>query len=106
MIVVDTNVVAYWLIEGEHTESARRALARDAEWVAPSFWRSEFRNTLIRYVRRGDFSLSHALLLQNNAQEFMAGREYGVDSERVLQLAHESGRSAYDCEFVALADHL
>ena len=33
----------------------------------------------------------------------MAGREYSVVSQQVIQLAKESGCSAYDCEFVSLA---
>jgi len=36
----------------------------------------------------------------------MAGREHDVSSSRVLRLAAESACSAYDCEFVALAQDL
>lgn len=36
------------------------------------------------------------------AEEIFAGREYTPDSARVLGLASRSGRSAYDCEFVAV----
>src|SRR5436190_18347548 len=34
---------------------------------------------------------------------YMVGREYQVESSVVLKLAATSGRSAYACEFVALA---
>lgn len=37
------------------------------------------------------------------AEQWMAGREYTVVSQQVLQLAKASGCSAYDCEFVSLA---
>lgn len=37
------------------------------------------------------------------ALNFMDEREYEVDSNRVLALAAASSCSAYDCEFVALA---
>lgn len=33
----------------------------------------------------------------------MGGREYHVDSMQVLTLACEGKRTAYDCEYVALA---
>jgi predicted nucleic acid-binding protein len=37
------------------------------------------------------------------AEHFMAGAEFQVNSDKVLELVHDSGCSAYDCEFVALA---
>ena len=36
----------------------------------------------------------------------MTEHEYSVVSHRVLQLATDSGCTAYDCEFVALAQDL
>ena len=36
----------------------------------------------------------------------MAGGEYTVASQQVLELAARSGCSAYDCEFVGLAQDL
>ena len=36
----------------------------------------------------------------------MSDSEFEVPSAQVLALASESGCSAYDCEFVALADYL
>lgn len=103
MIVVDTNVVAYLLIPGDQTEAARRAFTRDPAWAAPLLWRSELRNVLALYVRRGHLALVDAQAVQAAGESLLAGREYAVDSAEVLVLAAASGRSAYDCEFVALA---
>ena len=103
MIVVDTNVIAYLLLPGEHTAAARAALATDAAWAAPLLWRSELRNVLAMYLRRRHLALSEALEVQMAAEDLLAGREYAVESAVVLTLAVASGRSAYDCEFVALA---
>jgi predicted nucleic acid-binding protein len=41
-----------------------------------------------------------------SAEELLAGRELAVDSAAVLDLAFASSCSAYDCEFVALAQAL
>ncbi|MGH7719073.1 MAG: type II toxin-antitoxin system VapC family toxin [Gemmatimonadaceae bacterium] len=103
MIVVDTNVVAYLLLPGQQTAAARAVLARDAAWAAPLLWRSEFRNVLALYLRQRHLSLAQAIELQATGEALLAGREYAVDSGDVLTLAAQSGRSAYDCEFVAVA---
>ncbi|HLL47137.1 MAG TPA: type II toxin-antitoxin system VapC family toxin [Longimicrobiaceae bacterium] len=103
MIVVDTNVVAYLIIAGDHTESAAAVFARDPDWVVPSLWRSEFRNLLVLYVRRGELALDDALVLMARGEVLLASRERGVHSEHVLRLAAASGCTAYDCEFVAVA---
>lgn len=103
MIVADTNVIAYLYLPGECTEAAEALLQEDAEWVAPVLWRSELRNVLATYVRRGSLSLDQALAVQEEAEDLMRGAEYEIDSPSVLKLAEDSGCSAYDCEFVGLA---
>ncbi len=40
------------------------------------------------------------------AEQLMSGREHQTASSRILRLAADSGCSAYDCEFVALAQDL
>ena len=106
MIVVDTNVVAYLLITGQHTAAARATLLRDSEWAAPLLWRSEFRNVLAVYLRKAQLTVGKAATLCTTAEALFAGREHLVTAREVLALADESGRSAYDCEFIAVARHL
>jgi predicted nucleic acid-binding protein len=103
VIVVDTNVIAYLYLPGVFTPQAEALLEADAEWISPWLWRSEFRNILAGYVRRKTISLSAAVDLQAEAERLLAGGEFEVDSRAVLELAAQSGCSAYDCEFVALA---
>jgi predicted nucleic acid-binding protein len=106
VIVVDTNVLVYLLLPGEHTEQAERILRRDPVWAAPLLWRSEFRNVLAVYMRQGRLSLDQALQLMDNAELLLQGREYTVSSVRVLSLVAGTRCSAYDGEFVALAQDL
>jgi predicted nucleic acid-binding protein len=103
MIVVDTNVVAYLYLPGEFTSAAESLLERDPAWAAPVLWRSEFRNILAGYLRRGSLSFEQVHGIQREAENLLAGAEYEVDSLGVLELVRESDCSAYDCEFVALA---
>lgn len=106
MIVVDTNVVAALVLGGRDSEAARALLRRDDEWSAPQLWRSEFRNLLSTLLRRGYLVLDDALELAREAEERLAEREFFVPSPLVLRLASESGCTAYDCEFVAVAREL
>ena len=106
MIVVDTNVIAYLYLPGAFTVAAEELLAREPEWAAPVLWRSEFRNMLAGYLRRGALSFDSAALLQHEAQALLAGHEFELDSTAVLELVRDSDCSAYDCEFVALAAKL
>lgn len=103
MIVVDSNVLAYLYLPGEHSAKADALLERDSEWAAPVLWRSEFRNILAGYLRRKTLRFDQVLAIQSEAESLMAGAEFDVASPFVLELARDSGCSAYDCEFVALA---
>lgn len=106
MIVVDVNVLAYLLIDGPETSTVEGLLLRDPDWAAPFLWRSEWRSVLAGYMRRGDVDESTALELHAAAEELVRGREYLVDASHVLSLVAGSPCSAYDCEYVALAETL
>ncbi len=106
MIVVDVNTIAYLWIPGEMTSCAERALARDPEWAAPLLWRSEFRNILAGYLRREALSRDTAARCLDAAESHLAGREYAVASALVMAKVAISPCSAYDCEYVALAEDL
>ena len=106
MIVVDTNVIVGLWLPTEWSAAAEQLLTSDPEWSAPLLWRSEFRNVLATYMRVGKLDLTAALQISDAADNLLAGREYSIDSGSVLRLAATSRCSAYDCEFVALAQHL
>lgn len=103
MIVVDTYVLAYFYLPGEHTAVAEALFQKEADWAAPILWRSEFRNILAGYLRRKTISFAQAVSLQSEAESLLAGNEFEVESRTVLGLVLGSDCSAYDCEFIALA---
>jgi predicted nucleic acid-binding protein len=103
MIVVDTNIIAYLYLPGPYTAAAEALLAAEPDWTAPLLWRSELRNILATYVRKDLIGFEQAFRIQSEAESLMAQGEHEVQSLDVLQLAKESGCTAYDCEFVALA---
>lgn len=106
MIVADTNLLVYLYVRGQRTTQAEAAVVRDPVWVAPLLWRSEFRNTLVGLVHKKAVLLDDAMHMILEAEQWMTGREYTVMSEHVMRLAARSGCSAYDCEYVALAEDL
>jgi predicted nucleic acid-binding protein len=106
MIVVDVNVLAYLWIPGEMTTLAEGALARDPHWVSSILWRSEFRNILAGYLRRGDLDGAAVDRCIHGAESQLAGYEYLIPSELVMGKVVASKCSAYDCEYVALAADL
>jgi predicted nucleic acid-binding protein len=106
VIVTDANLIAYFAIRDANSELADAVFEADPVWVAPLLWRSELRSALAKYIRHAGMSLEVALRALHSAEEVIGGREYRVASEKVLELIMQSNCSAYDCEYVALAQDL
>lgn len=106
MIVADTSLIAGFSIHSEHSALAEAVCALDSAWAAPMLWRSEYRATLLKYLQHAGMNFEAAIGSFRLAEETVAGREYSVEARKVLELAYQSKCSAYDCEFVALAQDL
>ncbi len=106
MIVVDSNVVAYCWINGPLTETAQRVRLHDPEWHLPQLWRSEMRSILAGYLRDGTLGARQVTDVMAGAEAAFAGREHLVPSEGVFRVVERTKLSAYDAEFVALAEAL
>ena len=106
MIVVDTNIIACLYISGEKSLQAEQLLTLDSRWCAPVLWRSEFRSVLTQYLRKDILGLNDILIIIQQAEKLLDNNEYKISSSRIMELVNSSNCSAYDCEFVALAQHL
>lgn len=106
MIVVDSNIICYYALPGVRTAVADRLRALDPQWCVPPLWRSEFRNVVVGQVRRGAMELAAAQELVALTEAMLRESEFAVDSSTVLARAAESGCTAYDCEYVVLAEDL
>jgi predicted nucleic acid-binding protein len=104
VIVVDANVLVYLWLRESYADVASTLLLTDSQWIAPLIWRSEFRNVVVGALRRKTISRETALAAIDGAEHQMDGNEQMVDSRAVLRLAMQSRCSAYDCEYVALAE--
>ncbi|MGB6364946.1 MAG: type II toxin-antitoxin system VapC family toxin [Thermoanaerobaculia bacterium] len=106
MIVADTNLVCYLLIEGERTAAARSVWQRDSQWILPPLWRSEFLNVLALAVRSSILTIDQANRTWHHAAGLFKGCEYDPEGEAVLRTAVRTGLSAYDAQFVVVAEEL
>ncbi|MEJ0001179.1 MAG: type II toxin-antitoxin system VapC family toxin [Verrucomicrobiota bacterium] len=104
MIIVDTNILAYLLLPSDRVAEAQTLLQTDAYWAAPLLWRSEFRNTTLAYLRAGRITLHQAEQAVLEASLYLLAGEHVVADNAVLHLAFRHKCSAYDCEYVALAE--
>ena len=106
MIVADTNLAAYLMIEGTKTAEARRVWTIDSDWVLPPLWRSEFLNVLVLSVKNSVLNKEQAMLAWRRATNLFGRCEQEPEGEEVLQSALKYGISAYDAHFVVLAEKL
>jgi predicted nucleic acid-binding protein len=104
VIVVDTQIVVYRLFPGPTSLPVEAIFEKDLDWRAPPIWLSEFRNVAAGFIRSETASLGE-VLDKVVAATLMVSTEF-VESERVLSLVPTSPCTAYDLEFVALAQQL
>jgi len=104
VIVADTNVISYLLIDGPRTEAARRVWRADPRWLVPTLWRSEFLNVLWLTVRAHIMDEDDALRTWEHAAEHLGLIEREPDAISVLRIALRDGITAYDAQFVAAAE--
>jgi predicted nucleic acid-binding protein len=103
MIVADANILIYLVRDTLFTPLAREVYARDSEWVAPEIWEAEVLNGLMREVRFGSLALESAVRVAQYAATVLADRVQKCESSAVLRIADNSGLTAYDAYYVALA---
>lgn len=106
MIVVDANVISYLLIRGERSEAMDRLQKLDPDWIAPKLWLDEFLNVLCTYERTGALTPEQSVELLEDAVALMDDASYDLPPERVLTVARQTNCSAYDSQYIALAQDL
>lgn len=102
MVLVDTNVLAYLMLEGDRTSAAQELFERDADWRSEAFIMVEFSNVLTTYVRTKVLSRDQGLKVLAGAEKLVPVLT-SVQNARALEVATQFGLSAYDARFVALA---
>jgi predicted nucleic acid-binding protein len=102
VVLVDTNVLAYLLIEGDHTAAAQDLYARDADWQSEAFVLVELSNILTTYTRTGALTPGQGTKLLAEAETLLPPL-LSVSHQEAYEVAVELGISAYDARFITLA---
>ena len=106
MIVADTNLIAGLYTDSIQRERILSVYKKDPVWAAPYLWRSEMRNVMALYMRKQLLKQDQVVQIMQWAEDQMGLNEYLPLSGHVLSLAAVSGCTAYDCEFVSIANAL
>ncbi len=103
MIIVVTDILSYYLIQGERTASAHALKKVDDDWRAPQLWRAEFVSVAAKNLRSKLITLTQAQSILAAAEGAYGGIDMGIEMSAVLSVAAATGASTYDSHFLALA---
>lgn len=95
MVLVDTDVLAYLMIEGDRTALAQQLLTRDPDWRSEAFILVELSNILATYIRARALARERALELLAEA-EAVVPILTTIPHARALEAAAQHEISAYD----------
>jgi predicted nucleic acid-binding protein len=103
MVVVDTNILAYLLIQGDRTDEAQALFRKDPDWHSEPFILIEFSNILATCLRTKALTKKQAINLLSDAERTLRRTLSTVPQLDALELAHSYRISAYDARFLAAA---
>lgn len=102
MLLVETNVLAYLLIEGERSADAQKLSRLDPGWRGEAFILVEFTNVLVRSILVKRMNLDLAQNLLSKANVLLDGKLARVPHSEALAVAAEHRVTAYDARFLTL----
>jgi len=104
VIVVDNSVICGFVISSDayHAEAVA-CRDRDPEWHAPFLSRTEFRSVAAGYLRKGE---PLATLVAAGALAALSVQAHHLTDAEVFSILGAGSLSAYDAEYVALAQRL
>lgn len=106
MLLVDANVVAYLLIEGDKTALARALWAMDDDWHAPRLLFYELANVFAQLVKQGAISLDAGIAGLESVAGLVHLRDEDPPAARVVEIASKLALSACDATYLAGAEVL
>lgn len=105
MIVVDSSVVPYLLIEGEWSDEVRALHELDSEWVTPPILNHELLDVLAA-VGAVEKSSGNVERIWRDLRQILANRQQIPDPVRSLRIAIEKGLPGHQAQYLCLAETL
>ena len=103
--VVDASVGIKWFLPEIHSEAAGRLPSLKASLHIPAFFQLELGNVLSKKIRRNELTPEEGEAILNELQRVPLQKH---SNERLITpafaLAVQTGRSFYDCLYLALAE--
>ena len=87
MLVVDTNIIFPYLVQGALTGQAQALRIHDPLWHTEPFALVELGNVLVTYEKAGHLTLRQALHCMEEAEALLAPDFISVPHRAVLELA-------------------
>jgi predicted nucleic acid-binding protein len=106
LVLIDTNVLAFLVLEGPQTAAARALLDNDDDWRSESYVLIELTNVLTTTVRVRGLSIRTARRAFSAAREVIGPELVSIHHEDAITYAHRYDITAYDARFLVAAHTL
>jgi|APCry1669189567_1035234.scaffolds.fasta_scaffold26592_1 predicted nucleic acid-binding protein len=106
MIVVDSSVVAFLLMEGELTPEARELYRRDPDWVTPPIINHELLNILSAIGASGNEEFDIMETLWKECRALLGARQQVPDPIKALRRSIQTGISGFEAQYLSLAEQI
>lgn len=104
LFVVDASVAAKWFIEEEHGEAALSVLDKNNQLHAPDFLLMEMDSIICKWIRRGAVSPQEGIDVRDALRRYPIQRHSFMPFlDSAFAIANQTGKSIYDCLYIALA---
>lgn len=104
ILIVDASVAAKWFIDEEYAEASVAVLDEKNSLHAPDFLLLEIDSIIGKWIRRGALGVEEGNEIRNALRRFpIRFHPFLSFLDTAFAISVQTGRSVYDCLYVALA---
>lgn len=105
MLLVDTNILVFAVLDGPQTAAARALQDKDPDWRSEQYALIELSNVLATVMRVRGLALTCAETVFASGRELIASSLVTVAELDAMRMAHARRVSAYDARFLVAAQY-